>query len=140
MAVTSPAAGVLERLAVRRTAARRAVVGAALRRARPFTAREMVDAVRRRGVGRATVFRTLDLLARAGVLARLHAVEGGERCVRYARCAPEHHHHLRCRSCGKVEELAAAGLDARLAAVARRHGFRALSHAVEIEGLCPGCH
>ena len=43
----------------------------------------------------------------------------GGRCVRYTPCAPAHHHHIVCRSCGRVEEVDLAGLDVRLSAIAR---------------------
>ncbi len=122
---------------VRTTAPRRAVVAAALARPRPFTAQELVEELD--GIGRATVFRTLDLLVRVGVLSRMHGVEAGERCVRYTRCEPEHHHHLRCRSCGRVEEIGLPALERQLAGIARRRGFLATSHEVGIAGLCPRC-
>lgn len=133
-------AGILAELrgqGVRTTAPRRAVVAAALARSRPFTAQQLVDELG--GIGRATVFRTLDLLVRVGVLSRMHGVEAGERCVRYTRCEPAHHHHLRCRSCGRVEEIELRALERQLAGIARRRGFLAVEHEVEIAGLCPRC-
>jgi Fur family transcriptional regulator, ferric uptake regulator len=122
---------------VRNTAPRRAVVTAALSRSRAFTAQELVKELD--GVGRATVFRTLDLLVQVGALSRMHAVIEGERCFRYTRCEPEHHHHLRCRSCGRVDEIDAPDLERRLSAIARRRGFVPVAHEVEIAGLCPRC-
>lgn len=122
---------------VRTTGPRRAVVAAALARSRPFAAQDLVDDVS--GIGRATVFRTLDLLVRVGALSRMHGVEAGERCVRYTRCEPQHHHHLRCRSCGRVEEIELRALERQLADAARRRGFLAVEHEVEIAGLCPRC-
>lgn len=127
----------LHRQGLRATRARRAVVAAALGRSRPFTAHELVAALPR--TGRATVFRTLDLLVRLGVLSRMHAVEAGERCVRYTRCEPTHHHHLRCRACGRVEEVEIAALERQVARAARARGFHAVTHEVEIAGLCPRC-
>ncbi len=127
----------IERTGARNTAPRRAVVAAALRCSRPFTAQELVGDLG--GIGRATVFRTLDLLVRVGVLSRMHGVEKGERCVRYTRCEPEHHHHLRCRGCGRVDEIEAPQLERRLRAIARGRGFLSLAHEVEIAGLCPRC-
>lgn len=134
------AAGVLADLrgqGVRATAPRRAVVGAALARSRPFTAQDLIEALP--GTGRATVFRTLELLVRLGVLSRMHGVEAGERCVRYTRCEPQHHHHLRCRSCGRVDEIEITALERQLATAARTRGFHAVTHEVEIAGLCPRC-
>ena len=123
----------------RRTSPRRHVIAAALKRQEPFTAQQLVGGLRSRGVGRATVFRTLDLLVSLGALSRIHAIEAGVRCVRYTPCAPSHHHHLVCQACGRVEELAARSLDQRIAATARARGFRPLGHTVEITGLCPEC-
>ena len=122
---------------VRTTRPRRTVIAAALAHSRPFTAQDLVDELG--DVGRATIFRTLDLLVRVAVLSRMHGVEAGERCVRYTRCEPQHHHHLRCRSCGRVEEIELRALERQLAAVARRRGFLAIEHEVEIAGLCPRC-
>lgn len=122
-----------------RTDARATVIAAALRRKQPFTAQDLVRELAPRGVGRATVFRTLDLLVEREVLARIHAIDEGGRCVRYTACAPTHHHHLTCRSCGRVEEIRATGLEARIAELARAHGYEALEHALEVQGLCAEC-
>ena len=123
----------------RRTSPRRHVIAAALKRQEPFAAQQLVGELRGRGVGRATVFRTLDLLVSLGALSRIHGIEAGVRCVRYTPCAPSHHHHLVCQACGRVEELAAKSLDQRITATARSRGFRPLGHTVEITGLCPEC-
>jgi len=123
----------------RTTPPRRQVIAAALRQREPFTAQQLVRVLAPRGVGRATVFRTLDLLVSLGALSRIHAIESGERCIRYTHCAPSHHHHLVCHACGRVEELAAELLDLRITATARSHGFQPLGHTVEIIGLCPEC-
>ncbi len=133
---------ILERLGAsgrRRTTPRREVITAALRRREPFTAQDLVRGLARRGVGRATVFRTLDVLVSIGALSRIHAIEGGARCVRYTPCAPSHHHHLVCQACGRVEDVGAVALDARVAALARARGYRPLAHTVEVVGLCPEC-
>ena len=123
----------------RRTSPRAAVIAAALRRMHPVTAQELVVSLAPRGIGRATVFRTLDLLVSEGVLARIHGIEHGSRCVRYTACAPEHHHHLTCRSCGRVEEIRASGLEDRIAALARTRGYEPLGHGLEIQGICTEC-
>jgi Fur family ferric uptake transcriptional regulator len=123
----------------RRTSPRREVIAAALGRHEPFTAQQLVCRLARRGVGRATVFRTLELLVSLGALSRIHGIDAGVRCVRYTLCAPSHHHHLVCQACGRVEELAAKDLDERITATARSRGFRPLGHTVEIVGLCPDC-
>jgi len=123
----------------RNTPARARVVAATLRRDAPFSAEEVVREVARYGVGRATVFRTLELLVSIGALSRVHGIEEGGRCVRYTPCAPAHHHHLVCRSCGRVEEIDLAGLDSKLARIARARGYAALGHTLEVAGICAEC-
>lgn len=123
----------------RRTTSRARVIAAALRREQPFGAQELVRELARHGVGRATVFRTLDLLVSLHVLARIHGIEQGARCVLYTACAPTHHHHLVCRGCGRVEEIRASGLEERIDAAARARGFEPVGHGLEVQGLCAEC-
>ena len=64
--------------------------------------------------------------------------EAGEALWR--RCGvDEHHHHLRCRSCGSVEELEAPAVERWAAELGRRSGYAELSHSVEVSGICPAC-
>src|SRR5438093_13458228 len=65
----------------RTTPPRRQVIAAALRQREPFTAQQLVRVLAPRGVGRATVFRTLDLLVSLGALSCIHPIESGERCI-----------------------------------------------------------
>jgi Fur family transcriptional regulator, ferric uptake regulator len=101
-----------------------------------WTALEIFDRARRleAGLGLATVYRTIELLAREGSVRPL----SGEGRPRYVRCHPGHHHHLVCVSCGAVEEteLCAAPPARELE---RRHGFAAESHEVDFYGRCARC-
>ena len=85
-------------------------------------------------VGLATVYRTLTSLAQDGQLDQVHQPDGQ---LLYRRCSTEHHHHLRCRSCGKTVEIT---LDERWAdELAAAHGFREISHSLELIGTCTEC-
>jgi Fur family ferric uptake transcriptional regulator len=121
---------------VRLTAQRRALLETIARWKGSFTALELHARARRREptLGIATTYRTLDLLREAG---SIRALVGQEQRA-YVRCHPGHHHHLVCVSCGNVEEteLCAAPSEAELA---RRHGFAAESHELEIYGTCASC-
>ncbi|PDP88521.1 transcriptional repressor [Glycomyces fuscus] len=92
----------------------------------------------RRPPSLSTVYRTLHRLAEEGVLDTLHS-PGGERLYRLCRTSSRHH-HLLCRVCGRVEDVAQAG---ELAAVAERvgadSGFSSLDYSFELSGVCPGC-
>lgn len=84
-------------------------------------------------VGLATVYRTLQAMNEAGELDSLRA-ESGE--LTYRLCSQVHHHHLVCRECGKAIEVRGPAVEKWAAATAAEHGFRDVSHVVEIFGTC----
>lgn len=120
---------------VRSTPQRRAVLQAIDRRPGTFTVVDVYDRAREHapGLGLATVYRTIELLRRSGVVRRLPGEE-----ATYIRCEPGHHHHLVCLSCGSVQEteLCAAPPPAE---IARKHGFAAQTHELDIYGTCAAC-
>ncbi|MGH3044741.1 MAG: Fur family transcriptional regulator [Gaiellaceae bacterium] len=102
------------------------------------TAQQLHDRLRSRGekLGLATVYRTLGLLAEAGVIDAL-SHRPGELC--YRLCGPGHHHHLVCSSCHRVVELADCELDPWLERISQAHGFVTTGHRLEVSGLCAAC-
>ena len=86
--------------------------------------------------GLATVYRTLALLDDAGVV-DVFSHHSGEQC--YRLCGEAHHHHLVCERCHRVVELEGCDLGAWVDEAARRHGFVATDHRIEITGLCAEC-
>ena len=87
-------------------------------------------------VGLATVYRNLHRLTEEGEIDSLRR-ESGEQAFRL--CSGGHHHHLTCRSCGRVEEVRECGLDGWARAVAGRHGFHEVEHRAELVGVCFRC-
>jgi len=130
--------GALEGAGYRLTAPRRAVADLIGGRRGHFTADELLAESRRRrlGVTRATVFRSLDVLADLSLIERLDLPTGEHAFV---ACEPAHHHHLVCSSCGRSTEVDDNGLEAVAAAVERQSGYRVDTHRLELFGLCPGC-
>lgn len=123
----------------RLTQPRQVVAGLVGSRAGHFTAAELLaDARKRRlSLGRATLFRALDLFTELGALERLD-LPSGEHA--YVACEPEqHHHHVVCRSCGRSVEVQDSGLQSVVAVIARRSGFVIDTHRLELFGLCPDC-
>lgn len=123
----------------RTTGPRRAIASLIAKRRGHFTANDLLAdaAARDVQVGRATVFRTLDLLATRGQLERID-LPSGEHA--YVACAPQdHHHHVVCRVCGKSADVQDAGLQAVVGEIARRSGYRIESHRLELFGLCRDC-
>jgi Fur family ferric uptake transcriptional regulator len=104
-----------------------------------LSADDIERALRQRGVhvGKATVYRTLDLLAQSGMVA---ARDFGERFRRYEPVpGRQHHEHLICLRCGKVIEFTNERLERMKALVAEEYGFRHHHHRLEIFGTCPEC-
>lgn len=122
----------------RRTGARKSIADLIAAKRGPFTAADLVEDARARrlGIGRATIFRTLD------VLADLHAVERldlptGEHA--YVACEPVHHHHVVCSNCGASRDVDDAGWRAVVSDIERRTGYRIDDHRLELFGRCPDC-
>lgn len=88
------------------------------------------------GIGRATVYRAVEVLLREGVLDRVSFADGTHR---YRLCGSNHHHHIVCRSCQRVVEVDACLPPELLEAVARATQFQIDGHSLELFGHCPTC-
>jgi Fur family ferric uptake transcriptional regulator len=134
----APILTALERAGYRLTAPRREVATLIADQPGHFVAADLVDEARQRhlGIGRATVFRTLDVLSEVGAVERID-LPSGEHA--YLACEPAHHHHVVCSRCGQSRDVDDAGLRRVVSDVARRTGFRIDDHRLELFGLCPDC-
>lgn len=103
-----------------------------------FTAADLVAEATARPtpVGRATVFRALELFTELGLVERLD-LPSGEHA--YVPCAPAHHHHAICSRCGRTARVDDIGLDEQLRQIGARTGYRIDSHRLELYGICPAC-
>jgi Fur family transcriptional regulator, ferric uptake regulator len=128
----------LDRAGYRLTEPRRTMAGLIADREGHFTAADIVDDARSRrmGIGRATIFRSLDLFEELGVVERLDLPSGDHA---YVPCEPIHHHHVICSSCGRTEEVDDPGIEALTRSIGRRSGYRIDTHRLELFGLCPAC-
>jgi Fur family ferric uptake transcriptional regulator len=102
------------------------------------TAQQIHDDLRHHGdrIGLTTVYRTLQLMVESGDLDAIRTNEGE---TAYRRCSTGHHHHLVCRSCGRTVEVSGPAVERWANAVAAQHGFREISHDLEIFGTCNTC-
>ena len=87
-------------------------------------------------IGLATVYRVLTQFEQAGILNRNHFEVG--KAV-YELREDQHHDHLVCVSCGKVEEFLDAEIERRQHNVASNLGWTLQDHAMSLYGLCPDC-
>jgi len=87
-------------------------------------------------VGLATVYRVLTQFEAAGLVSR-HNFEGGHSVFELSQ--GEHHDHLVCVKCGRVEEFVDEIIEQRQKAIAERAHFKMTDHALNIYGICPQC-
>ena len=103
-------------------------------RDRHFSAEELRKDVP--GVGRATVYRGLNLLVDTGILCRV-LLENGS--LHYQLSHRGHHHHLICTSCGLSQDLLGCDIDELLTEKATQHEFQMDGHRLEVYGRCRRC-
>ena len=84
-------------------------------------------------VGLATVYRVLTQFEQAGILSRSHFESG--KAV-YELDEGQHHDHLVCLDCGRVEEFYDAEIEKRQQTVAKAKGFVIADHALSLYAHC----
>jgi len=101
---------------------------------------EIEQRLRDRGdrIGKATIYRTLDLLVRSRLVEEHDFGEGFKRYEHRLSRQPVHE-HLICLECGKVIEFQAGEIAAVEARVQVVHGFLPARHRLEVYGLCREC-
>ena len=89
-------------------------------------------------IGLATVYRVLTQFEAAGLVTR-HHFEGGTAVFELNQ--GEHHDHIVCIDCGRVEEFMDEGIEERQNAIASRFGFEIRDHSMILYGHCrkPSC-
>jgi len=83
-----------------------------------------------------TVYRTLELLKRLGLV---YEIDLGEGRVRYHSESKGHHHHLVCQECGAVIDIDESTLARLKDVLLHRYNFSAQLRHVAIFGLCENC-
>ncbi len=103
-----------------------------------FTAADIAADVRSRHsrIGRATIFRTIDLLVEIGAIERIDLPDGEHA---YVACQTQHHHHVVCTGCGRSTGVDDKELRAALGTIGRATGYVIDDHRLELYGRCPAC-
>jgi Fur family ferric uptake transcriptional regulator len=124
---------------LRSTSQRDAILRAFIEAGKHLSAEELYASVRKAhpSIGYATIYRTLKLLAKAG-LAEERRFEDGFTRFEYKK-PNAHHDHLICTGCGTIIEFENESIEALQQDVASKNGFKVESHKLEIYGLCAGC-
>jgi Fur family ferric uptake transcriptional regulator len=128
----------LQEKGYRLTAARQAILQVLIDSGGHVTADELAARLQEEasGVGRMTVYRTLEMLSELGLI---RPVYQGTGAAHYVLMSDGHHHHLICSVCHKVFEFDDCVLGEIEQLICSRHGFQVQSHLLELYGRCPDC-
>ncbi|HTM64047.1 MAG TPA: ferric iron uptake transcriptional regulator [Gammaproteobacteria bacterium] len=96
--------------------------------------RELIDAGEE--IGLATVYRVLTQFEEAGLVVR-HHFEGGQSVFELDH--GDHHDHLVCVKCNRVEEFVDHDIEKRQQEIARKAGYEMTDHSLNIYGICGSC-
>lgn len=96
--------------------------------------RELIEAGEE--IGLATVYRVLTQFEEAGLIVR-HHFEGGQSVFELDH--GEHHDHLVCVKCNRVEEFCDEIIEKRQEEIAKQSGYEITDHSLNIYGICADC-
>lgn len=101
------------------------------------TANEVYDMVRKRlpRIGLGTIYRNLELMAESGIILKLEV--GGTQ--KRFDATVETHYHIRCTSCGRVDDIDIEVKDNINEIAARSCDYKVLGHHIEFSGICVDC-
>ena len=88
-------------------------------------------------IGRASVFRTLDLLTQLSIIRPTYLESSAT--PTYVLLPDGHHHHIVCTTCNKVIHFDDCGLENLTRRLEREYGIRITGHLLEFYGHCTGC-
>lgn len=130
----------LRRVGQRYTAQREALVAALERSSTPLSTAELVES---RMGPQSSVYRNLSVLEHAGVVRRV-VTEGEFARFELDEELTEHHHHLICSTCGRVEDVTIprdleSTMDRTVDRLAKRSGFARVRHRLDLIGTCASC-
>jgi Fur family transcriptional regulator, ferric uptake regulator len=126
---------------IRLTAQRRALIETIQEAKSHLDAESLLHLARKRdaNIDRATVYRTLELLKRRGMIDELDLMHlNGEKHY-YEVKTQKDHLHLACFGCGKIEEFSTPTFDKLKREIAEKNDFSIQVMRLEVGGLCGKC-
>ncbi len=125
---------------LKRTKSREVILRYLVNHHGPFSAKELQDKIEgkagRSALDTVTVYRCLSSFEEAGIVRRC---DFGDGIARFElKAEGEHHHHVICTSCRKIEKLEDCQLE-KLEAKVKALGYTKIHHVLEFSGLCRSC-
>jgi Fur family ferric uptake transcriptional regulator len=130
---------VIRRAGHSKGAARDALIEIMAQRDCAMSVTDIEQALGERPVGRASVYRALDLLHSLHLISRVDVGDGVARYERGHLDHENHHHHMVCDRCGVLIAFDDAELEQAIHKLSDRLGFDATEHEVTLRGACPDC-
>jgi Fur family ferric uptake transcriptional regulator len=106
---------------------------------RPMTIKEIHGALSPGDCNLATVYRSVNLLERMGMVKRFDLGEGGARFELLGQGDDGHHHHLVCTRCSDIVEIEECFPEELQRRIAAANGYAKVTHRLEFFGVCPRC-
>ncbi|MCA0456623.1 MAG: transcriptional repressor [Chloroflexi bacterium] len=135
----SPRAARLREAGHKLTNARLTVLGVLEESGGHITSSEVLDKVEAidSSIGRASVFRTLDLLTSLSIIRPTYL--NSSMTPTYVLMPDGHHHHIVCTNCNRIIEFENCGLGAIAAELEERLHVKLTGHLLEFYGICEKC-
>lgn len=126
---------------IRMTAQRRAILGVIETASKHLDAGQILRKARRRdaSVDRSTVYRTLELLKRQGLIDELDLMHLNGDGHYYERRLGRDHIHMACLRCGRITEFVSETFEALKKQLERDCRFHIVVSRLEVGGYCSGC-
>jgi Fur family ferric uptake transcriptional regulator len=121
------------------TIPRQAILRILRLRRSPMTIKEVHKALAPDDCDLATVYRSMHLLERMGIVKRFDLGGGAARFELLGEGDDGHHHHLMCTRCSDIVELDECFSEDLQRKIAATSGYAKVTHRLEFFGICPRC-
>lgn len=128
----------LQAVGYRWTRPRQQVLDAFQNNPKPMTIQEAFAKIGGKHLDLASVYRTVHLFLKHGVVVAVDTVAVGRR-FELSDDYRDHHHHLMCQVCGRVEDLQDCSLGSLEVRIARMTRYKITHHDLKFVGLCADC-
>ncbi|HTX21358.1 MAG TPA: Fur family transcriptional regulator [Candidatus Aquilonibacter sp.] len=105
----------------------------------PLTNREIFSEMPQHRCDLATIYRSMHLLEKMGMVKRFDFGDGVARFELVGENDDGHHHHLVCTKCNEVVEIEECFPERIEKRIAAKNRFKSVTHKLEFFGICPAC-
>lgn len=133
---------ILEMYKLRSTELRKTILSFFLNASKPLSVPELQETLKSLGLdaNKTTLYRQVELFTQLGIIKELHLEQEK---THYEMAAMDHHHHLICNNCQKIEHIEVPSIEEHVENLEmetkNKTGFNIVSHTLEFYGLCKKC-